>query len=42
MSSFSLNQRAISFWAFSTLSEPWQTLRPTSCYVVSVVLTLCV
>jgi hypothetical protein len=25
-----LNQRAISFWADSTASEPWQTLRPTS------------
>lgn len=28
MTSPSLNQRAISFLAFSTLSEPWQTLRP--------------
>ena len=26
-----MNQRAISFWADSTASEPWQTLRPTSC-----------
>jgi hypothetical protein len=25
-----LNQREISFLAFSTESEPWQTLRPTS------------
>ena len=33
MTSPSLNQRAISFLAFSTLSEPWQTLRP--CWRVS-------
>ena len=29
-SSEAVNQRLISFLAFSTESEPWQTLRPTS------------
>lgn len=30
-----MNQRAISFLAFSTESLPWQTLRPTSCPRIS-------
>lgn len=36
MTSSGLNQRAISFLAFSTESEPWQTLRPTSMLVLLV------
>lgn len=35
LSSSGLNQRAISDLADSTASEPWQTLRPTSCLCVS-------
>jgi len=39
ISSF-LNQRSISFFADSTASEPWQTLRPTSCSKTKISLIL--